>query len=63
MRTGFVGKAKLWRAIKEKCLDCCAGNRGEVRSCPVEGCPLWRFRLGARGYAKAAEKDKAKAAS
>ncbi len=34
------------KAIKAKCLDCCCGQREEVRECPVKECPLWTFRLG-----------------
>ncbi len=38
-----VGRAK---AIRLKCLDCCCGQAAEVRKCPAEDCPLWRFRMG-----------------
>jgi hypothetical protein len=38
-----IGRAK---AIRLKCLDCCAGQSAEVRKCPAEQCPLWRFRMG-----------------
>ena len=38
-----VGRAK---AIRFKCLDCCAGQAAEVRKCPAVDCPLWRFRMG-----------------
>ena len=34
------------KAIKAKCLDCCCGQREEVKLCPVTDCPLWNFRLG-----------------
>ena len=34
------------KAIKAKCLDCCCGQREEVRECPAKECPLWQFRLG-----------------
>lgn len=34
------------QAIKDKCLDCCAGQIAEVRLCPATDCPLWRFRRG-----------------
>jgi hypothetical protein len=34
------------KAIKAKCLDCCCGQREEVKLCPVTTCPLWQFRLG-----------------
>lgn len=34
------------KAIRLKCLDCCAGQAAEVRKCPAIDCPLWRFRMG-----------------
>lgn len=34
------------QAIKEKCLDCCAGQKDEVRACTAKDCPLYLFRLG-----------------
>lgn len=34
------------KAIRLKCIDCCGGNMAEVRKCPVENCPLWRYRMG-----------------
>lgn len=38
------------KAIKEKCLDCCCGQREEVKLCPAKGCPLWDYRLGDDPY-------------
>lgn len=35
------------KAVREKCIDCCGGNRAEVRRCPSVNCPLWRYRMGA----------------
>lgn len=32
--------------IKAYCLDCCNGERTEVKECPSTGCPLYPFRLG-----------------
>ena len=34
------------KAIRLKCIDCCAGQVAEVRKCPAVDCPLWRFRMG-----------------
>ena len=34
------------KAIRLKCIDCSGGNMAEVRKCPAEKCPLWRFRMG-----------------
>lgn len=36
------------KAIRAKCIDCCCGNKTEVRLCPSEKCPLWPFRSGRR---------------
>lgn len=38
-----VSRAK---AIRLKCLDCCGGQSAEVRRCPAQDCPLWRYRMG-----------------
>ena len=40
------------KAIREKCLDCCVGQSGEVKMCPAEDCPLWPFRFGKNPYRK-----------
>ena len=34
------------KAIRLKCLDCCAGQSAEVRKCPATNCSLWRYRMG-----------------
>lgn len=34
------------KAIRLKCIDCCAGQLSEVRDCHITGCPLWRYRMG-----------------
>lgn len=36
------------RAIREKCVDCCGGQRHEPKWCPVSECALWPYRLGSR---------------
>ena len=38
-----VNRAK---AIRLKCLDCCAYQQNEVRLCTSYNCPLWRYRMG-----------------
>ena len=42
------------KAIRLKCLDCCCGSAHEVKLCPVEKCPLWRYRMGNENKAVAA---------
>ncbi|MCB9989974.1 MAG: hypothetical protein H6867_01180 [Rhodospirillales bacterium] len=39
-------KKPLLKAIREKCLDCCAQQHSEVRLCHISGCPLWPYRMG-----------------
>ena len=34
------------QAIRAKCIDCCCGQKNEVRNCPMTTCPLWNYRLG-----------------
>lgn len=34
------------KSIRSKCLDCMAGQPGEVRLCPSEDCPLYPYRFG-----------------
>ena len=34
------------KAIRAKCLDCCGGQKQEVKRCPCEDCTLRPFRFG-----------------
>ena len=34
------------RAIRQYCLDCCYGDRSEVKKCVSPKCPLWHYRMG-----------------
>ena len=36
------------KAIRAKCIDCCAGQPKEVRLCSIEKCPLHPYRMGHR---------------
>lgn len=36
------------KAIRARCLDCCGGQKAEVRLCPSRKCPLWPYRMGCR---------------
>lgn len=47
------------RAIREKCLDCCCGNRAEVKRCPAVKCTLYPYRMGHRpvGYTDTLEEE------
>jgi len=46
-------KRPLLKAIREKCLDCSAGNEAEVRRCTVVSCALWPYRMGKNPSARA----------
>jgi len=34
------------KSIRQKCLDCSAGQHKEIRECPILECPLYLFRMG-----------------
>ena len=36
------------KAIRAKCLDCCAGSAKAVRTCAAPNCPLFPYRFGHR---------------
>ena len=36
------------KSIRAKCIDCCNGQRYEVKLCVISGCPLYPYRLGKR---------------
>jgi len=36
------------KSIRDKCLDCTAGSRKEIRLCPVIECALYPYRFGKR---------------
>jgi hypothetical protein len=38
------------QAIREHCLDCCAGSPNEVRLCTAVRCAKWPFRMGANPW-------------
>lgn len=38
------------KAIRLKCLNCCAGSSNEVKLCTAQSCPLYAFRLGKNPY-------------
>jgi hypothetical protein len=42
---GHVRMSPL-KALRARCLDCCAGSAHEVRLCTAAACPLWPFRMG-----------------
>ena len=46
LTTVFPKAANYRDAIRRKCLDCCCGDRSEVRRCHLTNCALWPFRMG-----------------
>lgn len=34
------------RAIRAKCIECCAGAAWEVKRCHITDCALWPYRMG-----------------
>lgn len=36
------------KSIREYCIGCSGGSKGEVRLCPVIDCPLYPYRMGHR---------------
>lgn len=34
------------KAMRAKCLYCCAGSAHEVKLCPIPDCPLYPYRFG-----------------
>ena len=40
------------KAIRAHCIDCCAGNKAEVRRCVAVKCALWHLRMGANPFQK-----------
>jgi len=51
------------KAIREKCVDCCAGQFSEIQRCESVACALWPFRAGKHIYTAAAMKKAAHGAS
>lgn len=51
-----ASKRPAIRTIRRQCLNCCCGDRSQVRACaaspksrpPFDPCPLWKYRLGSR---------------
>lgn len=50
------------QAIKEHCIDCCCGDKKEVKLCSCTKCPLYDFRLGKSGKKRNMTEEQKKAA-
>jgi hypothetical protein len=42
---GFRNRPLL-QVIRAKCIDCCAGQKTEVRLCGMRDCPSWPYWMG-----------------
>jgi hypothetical protein len=42
------------KALRLRCLDCCADQPSEVRRCTAVACPSWPFRMGSNPWRKEA---------
>ncbi len=51
-KTVRAGDLTPLKAIRLRCIDCCAGSVNEVRLCTVHGCPLYPFRFGKNPFRK-----------
>ena len=51
------------KAIREKCLECCCWQPGEVKLCTSVNCALYPFRFGKNPYVKRTMSDEQKVAA
>ena len=51
------------KALRLRCLDCCAGSPAEVRMCSAVACPSWPFRMGKNPWRKVRQASDAQKAS
>ena len=51
------------KAIKAKCLECCAGNKKEVKACETVKCLLHEWRFGKNPYRKEKTQEQREAAA
>lgn len=56
-------KRPLLSAIRQNCIDCCAGSPAEVRRCGMVACPMWPYRMGANPFAERTMTDEQRAAA
>jgi len=45
----------ILKAIRAKCIDCCAGQPSEVRKCIATGCPSWPYRMATNPFRNSPE--------
>ena len=50
LEAGGIERTTPLRAIRSHCIDCCAGNKAEVRRCVAVKCALWHLRMGTNPF-------------
>ena len=50
LEAGGIERTTPLRAIRSRCIDCCAGNKAEVRRCVAVKCALWHLRMGTNPF-------------
>ena len=45
-------KRPILQAIRERCLDCCVDQTGEVRKCVSVKCASWPYRMGTNPFSE-----------
>ena len=50
LEAGGIERNTPLRAIRSHCIDCCAGNKAEVRRCVAVKCALWHLRMGTNPF-------------
>jgi hypothetical protein len=51
LRAAGHEKRNFTEVIRSKCLNCCVGDRSEVKKCTATGCSLWPYRMGGNPFA------------
>ena len=51
-------RMSLQKALRLRCLDCCAGSAAEVRLCVSVTCPSWPFRMGENPWRAPASEER-----
>ena len=46
------------KALRLRCIDCCAGSSLEVRLCTAVSCPSWPFRMGRNPWRAPVSEDR-----
>lgn len=47
-RSFQMAKRTPMKSIRAKCLECTNNQPKEIRLCPINGCPLYEYRMGHR---------------